>query len=423
VYTSPDGDSLYVYRMTKGSPSVESFYREFTQDGRTLRSVDVYFRDTLNGTVFMMRKDENTGNMSMEYFYKTEDGGETWQKVWLDSTSASTAEVINYRYGFSHALLITESVGIIYYYHPDHYIAFLTEDGGRTWFSLTDLPFPRIGADTFTSLELLLDFRYSNGRYYLKTGNTYSGIDYSIEFVSEDLRNWKVNDVMISSSYVTFAAYSEVVDCYRRTAELYSEDGADGWSFDIWYAKLSLPVGYYYESIFSDIYRVTVNTKGAISTLGYSVKDLNSDGIEELIILDSEYTVYAIYTTVNGKIKQVGSYGKNNNIASIDAAGNIYYSGYGKTSATEWIGRLGKNGEIEMFYRATEIEDESGSEDEVRYEILMNGEMKELRQYEAPEYKEYKKPYQSIFLDLRENTKKAGLKIFYMSDTGWMPKG
>lgn len=44
------------------------------------------------------------------------------------------------------------------------------------------------------------------------------------------------------------------------------------------------------------------------NVLGYALKDLNEDGIDELILLNSSYRVHAIFSTVNGKAKLLDSY-------------------------------------------------------------------------------------------------------------------
>jgi len=66
------------------------------------------------------------------------------------------------------------------------------------------------------------------------------------------------------------------------------------------------------------------------SKYGYALKDLNGDGIDELIIMDQygtgtsqRHDIFAIFTQVNGKVVLVDTY-EEKHYAAIDANGNIY---------------------------------------------------------------------------------------------------
>jgi len=61
----------------------------------------------------------------------------------------------------------------------------------------------------------------------------------------------------------------------------------------------------------------------AASTFGYAKKDLNGDGVEELILLEGEYHVLAIFTEVNGSAVFLDSYDDTRS-AWIDASGKIH---------------------------------------------------------------------------------------------------
>lgn len=66
--------------------------------------------------------------------------------------------------------------------------------------------------------------------------------------------------------------------------------------------------------------------------MGYAMKDLNGDGVDELILLNEDYHVYAIFTAVNGKsvVVDASFYGDVNDRGAIGPDGTIYKHGYGK---------------------------------------------------------------------------------------------
>ena len=83
---------------------------------------------------------------------------------------------------------------------------------------------------------------------------------------------------------------------------------------------------------------------------GYAIKDVNGDGIPELFLTDVEYTIYAMFTLVNGEIDSHYFY-KNDNTVALDVNGNFYMNDKGKGEC-EWyeILQLGTSGE---FYGTT----------------------------------------------------------------------
>lgn len=65
--------------------------------------------------------------------------------------------------------------------------------------------------------------------------------------------------------------------------------------------------------------------------MGYGIKDLNNDNIAELILLDENYHIYTIFTSVNGQPKVVDTFfGDGNDTGAIGSDGTIYKYGYGK---------------------------------------------------------------------------------------------
>lgn len=60
-----------------------------------------------------------------------------------------------------------------------------------------------------------------------------------------------------------------------------------------------------------------------VSTLGYSKKDLNGDGVKELIIMESDYVLHALYTVKGGEAILLDEF---DGRAAIDMFGTVYHS-------------------------------------------------------------------------------------------------
>lgn len=77
-----------------------------------------------------------------------------------------------------------------------------------------------------------------------------------------------------------------------------------------------------YNKLFAAYFLVPENKVG---TVGYAKKDLNGDGTEELILLDGNFNVFAIFTQVDGQVVLLDSYNDLKK-AFIDAEGLIHVS-------------------------------------------------------------------------------------------------
>jgi len=75
-----------------------------------------------------------------------------------------------------------------------------------------------------------------------------------------------------------------------------------------------------YNKLFAAYFLVTENKS---ATVGYAKKDLNGDGVEELILLDGDFNIYAIFTQVDGAAVLLDSY-NDLRTAFIDADGLIH---------------------------------------------------------------------------------------------------
>ena len=63
---------------------------------------------------------------------------------------------------------------------------------------------------------------------------------------------------------------------------------------------------------------------------GYAIKDLNGDGVDELVLLNSDYVIVAIFSTFNGKPVMLDSY-EEQRICWIGGDGLIHEHDYGET--------------------------------------------------------------------------------------------
>ena len=75
---------------------------------------------------------------------------------------------------------------------------------------------------------------------------------------------------------------------------------------------------------------------------GYAIKDLNGDGVDELVLLNSNYVIVAIFSTFNGKPVMFGNYNESN-YAWIDGDGRIHEieKGESGTSSHKVYGGIG----------------------------------------------------------------------------------
>ena len=93
-----------------------------------------------------------------------------------------------------------------------------------------------------------------------------------------------------------------------------------------------------YNKLFAAYFLVT---KEKIATVGSAKKDLNGDGVEELILLDGNFNIFAIFTQVDGEVVLLDSY-NDLRTAFIDADGLIHVKeriipGYYKDSKNDGI--------------------------------------------------------------------------------------
>jgi hypothetical protein len=102
------------------------------------------------------------------------------------------------------------------------------------------------------------------------------------------------------------------------------------------------------QEFFTDIYSVSVNIDS--KKAGYALKDLNNDHVDELLLLDEDGVLFAIFTTKSGKAIAVDYFSVNNNRGAIDANGIIYKETLSKGNSWRLkITRIMENGNLDRL--------------------------------------------------------------------------
>lgn len=140
------------------------------------------------------------------------------------------------------------------------------------------------------------------------------------------------------------AEFHDIIDAYVKIANLTRYEGCTTRSSinDKDYPKVSKEhLDIIFNSLMDDWY-----IYGYFA--GYAIKDINGDGIPELFLTDVEYTIYAVFTLVNGEIvSHYFSFDHNRTATKIDASGIFYTYNYGKGECVWYkILCLGQDGNL-----------------------------------------------------------------------------
>ena len=129
------------------------------------------------------------------------------------------------------------------------------------------------------------------------------------------------NETVLSSNEI----YQDILNLYRELLLLKEEN--------INYDELFLEQYHSDNPIEDAVFHAVLRNRP--EKMGYALKDLNNDTIEELILLDKNYHIYTIFTIVNGQPTAVNDlfFGDGNHTAAIGSDGTIYKHGYGKGEA------------------------------------------------------------------------------------------
>ena len=91
-------------------------------------------------------------------------------------------------------------------------------------------------------------------------------------------------------------------------------------------------------------------TTNATATFGYTYRDLNADGSDELILLTEDYKLLAIYTMKDGKPMRVEDIWGGRLSCTIDEQNRLHLFGsFGAANSTEKVCVLGKDGTLETI--------------------------------------------------------------------------
>ncbi len=144
---------------------------------------------------------------------------------------------------------------------------------------------------------------------------------------------------------------------------------------------------------------------------GYALEDLNEDGTDELILLESNYTVLAIFSTVNGKAKLLDAYWSRYGCAILDSG---FLHTVGSDGAGDWedaIQRLSPDGsellDVERYgSRSDKYPDD-------HYYRIENGKEEEISKTELDAFLEkypyYEGEYPNYSITPEKTTENSGI--------------
>ncbi len=188
---------------------------------------------------------------------------------------------------------------------------------------------------------------------------------------------------ILTSDYINLKPYDPSLNgVYADTINLFIEIYANKRRDPYVYDGVTYPDGMENE-LGAKILEMALNRGSIID--GYCIKDINGDGIDELIFMDSLYNIYGILTNIDGEVKFVKSFG----YGAIDKSGLIYDSEFGTHSFSSWqesIQKLDSNGElIDIICYGSYTGD--NSDDDSEYYKLVDGQYLPSGKAEIEEFK------------------------------------
>ena len=197
-----------------------------------------------------------------------------------------------------------------------------------------------------------------------------------------------------------FSNYSDILREYKNLLIFKQEHDLSGAGAP--YQK-GEPIGIWETLIYSAQQTMAENA-------GYCIKDLNNDGISELILISSLYKIKAIFTMVNGSPQSLGEYSNGNEIVVIDETGKIYTSGYGK--AENWyttVEQLLEDGNLATLHFGCYDPNVNGNYDplDLEYFQFYNGERTVIDENQLDELIQ---KYHVDFLNFGETLRCAGFE-------------
>lgn len=148
------------------------------------------FIDENNGYLFFWRDDCYQAGWPIQ-FLKTLDGGNSWEMIKPENSVSAGAA----KYYPEFAKFLTQNIGILTYrfeYGPsDCGITYVTSNGGKTWNSIYDLPYPDeiVRDNTYSKLIDAYWDEYDNSlRIEVKVISQF--VEYTLNFKSYDFKEW-----------------------------------------------------------------------------------------------------------------------------------------------------------------------------------------------------------------------------------------
>lgn len=191
---------------------------------------------------------------------------------------------------------------------------------------------------------------------------------------------------IVAQSTADFSTYQAVIDTFGRMytevalglGNKYEKTKWTGGAYDSM-MRFNAPEDYY---IFNRLIAACVLAQSASNaSFGYALRDLNGDGAEELLLLESEYVVLAIFTQVDGKAVLLDSF-TDCRSAWLDAEGKIHVKqrtlpGLHKKDSMYFVYTVG-DGALECRLAIGIAHDEQGNAE--RWYQVVDGQQTELTQ-------------------------------------------
>ena len=145
------------------------------------------------------------------------------------------------------------------------------------------------------------------------------------------------------------------------------------------------------------------------NAFGYAIKDINGDGCPELVLLFQDYTVFAIFSTVNGQPNLLDAYWPRNSCA-IDAQGIIYTHGSGGAYATlNTSYKISSDGSKLILIQEFGVDGHIGTENKPNYYKIIDGHKTIITE---SEFEALQKKYPAFDSTTAQTiTKNSGLKF------------
>jgi hypothetical protein len=283
--------------------------------------------------------------------------------------------------------MIDENIGFISAGHRASdelaYRVYITKDGGKTWEQAWE--HKEVGSTE------AYDFLYKNGQYVILLRSRDTNGKYVFwRYVSTDMKNWSA----------VAPAYVDLIFCYEDLWDkrLYGDENSD---------KPSASDYALSKENFDAICKAV-----SADAIAYAFKDLNNDSADELILLDYEHYLYAIFTLKDGATTLVDIFEYLNHVGAIDENGTIYKSGYGKGD-TDYcsVMTLKNDGTLDgLTYGKIDYTDVFDNPPEVTYYQNVSGVYSDITK---EEFDSIAAEYEHVFCNMNSLTKSAGLTLHY----------